>query len=67
MDHAFEWVIQNHGIDTEEDYKYHATQGECNKARKNRHVVTIDAYADGMPSVVLCICCCRTFATVTST
>lgn len=50
MDHAFEWVIQNHGIDTEEDYKYHATQGECNKARKNRHVVTIDAYADVEPN-----------------
>jgi KDEL-tailed cysteine endopeptidase len=47
MDHAFAWVIENRGIDTEEDYKYHARQGECNVARENRHVVTIDAYHDG--------------------
>lgn len=48
MDHAFAWVIQNGGIDTEKDYKYHAIQGECNVARENRHVVTIDAFEDGM-------------------
>lgn len=47
MDHAFEWVVQNGGIDTEEDYKYHAAQGNCNAAREHRHVVTIDSYADG--------------------
>ena len=47
MDHAFEWVVQNGGIDTEEDYKYHAAQGNCNAAREHRHVVTIHSYADG--------------------
>lgn len=26
MDHAFEWVIQNGGIDTDKDYKWHAVQ-----------------------------------------
>ena len=56
MDHAFEWVIENHGIDTEKDYKYHAAKGECNVAREDRHVVTIDSFADGMKqsSIVPC-------------
>lgn len=50
MDHAFDWVIDNGGIDTEKDYKYHAEQGQCNVARENRHVVTIDSYHDGAPA-----------------
>lgn len=48
MDHAFAWVVQNRGIDTEADYKYHAIEGTCNVAREDRHVVTIDSYADGL-------------------
>eukprot|EP00892_Ulva_mutabilis_P008077 jgi/Ulvmu1/5641/UM231_0004.1 len=46
MDHAFAWVVNNGGIDTEKDYKYHALQDTCNVSRKNRHVVTIDGYHD---------------------
>eukprot|EP01018_Ginkgo_biloba_P020991 Gb_14461 [translate_table: standard] len=46
MDYAFEWVIRNHGIDTEEDYPYAGVQKTCNRRKLDRHVVTIDGYAD---------------------
>ena len=47
MDTAFEWVVKNHGIDTEHDYKYHAEEGVCSVNRRKRDVVTIDSYDDG--------------------
>jgi C1A family cysteine protease len=31
MDYAFMFVIKNDGIDTEEDYPFHETDGTCNK------------------------------------
>lgn len=31
MDYAFKWVIQNNGIDTEDDYPYQAKQRTCLK------------------------------------
>ncbi|XP_009775102.1 low-temperature-induced cysteine proteinase-like [Nicotiana sylvestris] len=46
MDDAFKFVIQNGGIDTEEDYPYKAKDGKCDQARKNARVVTIDGYED---------------------
>jgi hypothetical protein len=49
MDTAFEWVIQNGGIDTESHYRYLASQGQCNIANEERHVVTIQGYRDGAP------------------
>lgn len=33
MDDAFKFVIQNGGIDTEEDYPYKAKDGKCDQAR----------------------------------
>lgn len=33
MDSAFEFIINNGGIDTEEDYPYHAADGRCDTYR----------------------------------
>jgi KDEL-tailed cysteine endopeptidase len=46
MDYAYEFIIKNKGIDTEEDYPYTAMDGECIGPKKNRRVVTIDSYQD---------------------
>lgn len=50
MDFAYSFIIQNGGIDTEKDYKYHALKGQCNVNKENRHVVTIDGYEDVPPN-----------------
>ncbi|KAF4358292.1 hypothetical protein F8388_014562 [Cannabis sativa] len=50
MDYAFQFVINNHGIDTEEDYPYERREATCNKAKLKRHVVTIDGYTDVAPN-----------------
>ncbi|KAK4753454.1 hypothetical protein SAY87_022252 [Trapa incisa] len=49
MDYAYGFVINNGGIDTEEDYPYGAREKTCNKDKLNRHVVTIDGYVDVPP------------------
>ncbi|KAK8913935.1 Oryzain alpha chain [Platanthera zijinensis] len=46
MDYAFEFIINNGGIDTEEDYPYQVRDGRCDIYRRNAHVVTIDGYED---------------------
>lgn len=46
MDYAFQWVVNNHGIDTESDYSYDAVQNSCNTAKEAKHVVTISGYED---------------------
>lgn len=49
MDNAFEFIVQNGGIDTEEDYPYKGVDGQCDLSRKNNKVVTIDGHEDVMP------------------
>ncbi|GLT58895.1 hypothetical protein SLA2020_317540 [Shorea laevis] len=46
MDYAFEFIINNGGIDSEEDYPYRAVDGRCDQYRKNAKVVAIDDYED---------------------
>lgn len=46
MDYAFEFIINNGGIDTDEDYPYTARDGKCDSYRKNAKVVSIDDYED---------------------
>ncbi|XP_074587303.1 low-temperature-induced cysteine proteinase-like [Curcuma longa] len=46
MDYAFDFIIRNGGIDSEEDYPYKARDAVCDTYRKNAHVVTIDSYED---------------------
>ncbi|KAK6159317.1 hypothetical protein DH2020_006631 [Rehmannia glutinosa] len=46
MDYGFQFIIDNGGLDTEDDYPYRARDGTCDNYRKNAHVVSIDSYED---------------------
>ncbi|KAK9073391.1 hypothetical protein SSX86_007715 [Deinandra increscens subsp. villosa] len=46
MDHAFEFIINNGGIDLDKDYPYTGTDGRCNITKKKIKVVSIDNYED---------------------
>ncbi|KAG8066470.1 hypothetical protein GUJ93_ZPchr0004g39587 [Zizania palustris] len=50
MDYAFEFIINNGGIDTEEDYPYKGKDNRCDVNRKNAKVVSIDNYEDVTPN-----------------
>ncbi|KAK4798572.1 hypothetical protein SAY86_030898 [Trapa natans] len=49
MDYAFQFIIENGGIDSEEDYPYKGIDGECDPSGVNAKVVTIDGYEDVPP------------------
>ncbi|PHT57030.1 Cysteine proteinase RD21a [Capsicum baccatum] len=46
MDYAFEFIISNGGMDTENHYPYRGVEGRCDPVRKNYKVVSIDGYED---------------------
>ncbi|XP_014509925.1 cysteine proteinase COT44 [Vigna radiata var. radiata] len=46
MDYAFQFIIKNGGIDTEEDYPYKGRDGTCDLTKKKAKVVQIDDYED---------------------
>ncbi|KAK9073390.1 hypothetical protein SSX86_007714 [Deinandra increscens subsp. villosa] len=46
MDHAFEFIINNAGIDLDKDYPYIGKDGRCNITKKKTKVVSIDNYED---------------------
>ncbi|XWS33570.1 hypothetical protein CRYUN_Cryun22dG0094700 [Craigia yunnanensis] len=49
MDYAFQFIIDNGGIDTEQDYLYLGIDNQCDPSRKNAKVVSIDGYEDVIP------------------
>ncbi|KAM0950238.1 putative fruit bromelain [Dioscorea sansibarensis] len=46
MDNAFEFIIQNGGLTTEENYPYNATDGVCNTEKEASHDASIKGYED---------------------
>nr|AAW34137.1 cysteine protease gp3b [Zingiber officinale] len=41
---AFQYIINNGGVNSEEHYPYTGTNGTCNTTKGNAHVVSIDSY-----------------------
>ncbi|XXG89016.1 hypothetical protein AAC387_Pa12g1120 [Persea americana] len=46
MDYAFQFIVDNGGINREGDYPYTASENQCDLTKKLSHVVTIDGYED---------------------
>ncbi|XP_057740852.1 low-temperature-induced cysteine proteinase-like [Arachis stenosperma] len=56
MDYAFEWVMNNGGIDTETDYPYTGVDSSCNITKEENKVVSIDGYNDVAKSDSALLC-----------
>ncbi|KAJ7546186.1 hypothetical protein O6H91_08G029200 [Diphasiastrum complanatum] len=46
MQNAFDFIVRNRGIDSEDDYPYKGSQGPCDRSKQNSRVVTIDGYKE---------------------
>jgi len=46
MDYGFQYIEDNAGIDTEDDYPYHAKDQICDSSKAAHHVVTISGFHD---------------------
>jgi len=46
MHYAFQFIIDNGGLDNEDDYPYTTNDGSCDTYIKNSYVVMIDGYKD---------------------
>ena len=54
MDYAFEFIIKNKGIDTEDDYPYRGREGTCNKDKVNTLLISAFSYSFRMLINVSC-------------
>ncbi|KAM7257644.1 hypothetical protein ACFE04_013385 [Oxalis oulophora] len=46
MNYAYQFVVDNHGINTEQEYPFVGRDRTCNEDKLKRNVVTIDGYRD---------------------
>ena len=46
MDNAFEWIIENGGVDSENQYRYKASFDECKTRKTLLHIASIDGFND---------------------
>jgi len=46
MDGAFQYIIDNGGIDSEENYEYTGTDGTCDSSKQKDHVASITSFND---------------------
>lgn len=46
MDYGFKYIIQNGGIDTEDDYPYKAKNGQCDRTKTSKHVSELKSFRD---------------------
>ena len=46
MDNAFEWIVENGGIDSENQYRYKASFDNCKTRKTLLHMAVIDGFTD---------------------
>ena len=46
MDNAFEWIVENGGVDSEKQYRYKASFDECKTRKTLLHIASIDGFND---------------------